>query len=77
MEEEDKLEVLGNLLEFWTKRGDGDKLGDVEDDRKYDHWHNVLQGQHFVCLFTGLLLRKKKSLRELYDLPTLVSRITK
>ena len=57
LEEEDKLEVLRNLLEFWTKRGDGDKLGDVEDDRKDDHWHDVPQGQHFVCLFTGLLLR--------------------
>ena len=32
LEEEDKLEILGNLLECEANGGDGDELGDVEDN---------------------------------------------
>ena len=32
LEEENKLEVLGNLLKLWTNRRDRDELGDVEEE---------------------------------------------
>ena len=41
LEEEDELEVLGDHLESWAKRGDGDELGDVEDSGGHNDWQNV------------------------------------
>ena len=41
LEEEDKLEILGNLLECWTNGGDGDELGDVEKDGENNDWENM------------------------------------
>ena len=32
LEEENELEVLGNLLKLWTNRRDRDELGDVEEE---------------------------------------------
>ena len=53
MEEEDELEVLGNLLECWTNRGDGDELGDVEEEGKDNHGKNVM---NYVAVLTRLFL---------------------
>ena len=58
MEEEDKLEILGNLLECWTKGGDGNELGDVENHGEDDYRNNVVNGQHFVTLFSSFFLKK-------------------
>ena len=41
LEEEDELEVLGDHLESWANRGDGDELGDVEEGGGHNDWHNV------------------------------------
>ena len=48
LEEEDELEVLGNLLECWAKRGDGDELSSVEYESKDDHWND--EAKRFVLL---------------------------
>ena len=58
MEEEDELEVLGNILECWANRGDGDELGDIKNNGKDDNWNNVAYSQHFICLLVGLFLEK-------------------
>ena len=41
LEEENELQVLGDLLEVRADRGDGDKLGDVEDKGETQHRHQV------------------------------------
>ena len=41
MKEENKLEILGNLLECWTNGRDGDELGDVEEDGENNDWENM------------------------------------
>ena len=63
LEEEDELEVLGNLLEFWAKRRDGDELGSVKNESKDDHWNDeakgfvilqmrfFLEGLHFIIIY--------------------------
>ena len=56
MEEEDELEVLGNLLECWANRGDGDELGDVEEEGKDNHRNNVINYNHLVAVLTTLFL---------------------
>ena len=47
MEEEDKLEILGNLLECWTNGGDGDELGDVEKDGENNDGKNMSEDDQF------------------------------
>jgi hypothetical protein len=56
LEEEDELEVLGNLLECWANRGDGDELGDVEEKGKENHRNNVMNYYHLVAVLTRLFL---------------------
>jgi hypothetical protein len=56
LEEEDELEVLGNLLEGWANRGDGDELGDVEEERKDNHRNNVMNYNHLVTVLPRLFL---------------------
>ena len=58
LEEEDELEVLGNILECWANRGDGDELGDIKNNGKDDNWNNVANSQHFICPLVGLFLEK-------------------
>ena len=57
MEEEDELEVLGNLLECWANRGDGDELGDIEEKRKGHHRKSVLNYNHLVAVLPRLFLK--------------------
>ena len=57
MEEEDELEVLGNLLECWANRGDGDELGDVEEKGKDNHRNSVLNYNHLVAVLPRLFLK--------------------
>ena len=56
MEEEDKLEILGNLLECWANGGDGDKLGDVEYESKGDYWNEMANGYALDALSPSFLL---------------------
>ena len=41
MEEENELEVLGNLLKLWTNRRDRDELGDVEEEGQDNDRENM------------------------------------
>ena len=41
LEEENKLQVDRDLLQVRPNRGDGDKLGDVEDKGETQHRHEV------------------------------------
>ena len=41
LEEENELQVLGDLLEVGSERRDGDELGDVEDEGEDEDWHQV------------------------------------
>ena len=43
LEEENELQVLGDLLEVWAKWRDGYKLGDVEDKGEAQHRHHVAE----------------------------------
>ena len=45
LEEEDKLEILGNLLECEANGGDGDELGDVEDNGEENDWKHMREDE--------------------------------
>ena len=47
MEEEDELEILRNLLKGGANRGDGDELGDVEQDRSDDDREDMEEDDNF------------------------------
>ena len=57
MEEEDEFEVLGNLLECGANRGDGDELGDVEQDRNEYDRGNMEEEDHFGAMSVCSLLK--------------------
>ena len=54
LEEENELQILGDLLEVRSNRGDGDKLGDVEDEGETQHRHEVTD--HCLLQVRGSLL---------------------
>ena len=41
LEEENEIQVLGDLLEVGSERRDGDELGDVEDEGEDQDWDQV------------------------------------
>ena len=64
LKEENKLEILGNLLECWAYGGDGDELGDVEKDGENNHRKNMKEDDQIVAarshsLLINLLVRKQ------------------
>ena len=58
LEEEDKLEILGNLLESWANGGDRDEPGDVEKEGQNNDWGNMCEddqlGAPCGCSFLGI-----------------------
>ena len=56
LEEEDELEVLGDLLELGAQRGDGDELGDVEQEGESEDGDEELEGDGPEGLPPGLLV---------------------
>ena len=56
LEEEDELEVLRDHLERGTDWGDGDELGDVEDEGEADHRDDMVKDDHSKAVSSAFLL---------------------
>ena len=56
LEEKNKLEILRDLLEGEAYGGDGEELGDVEEERKDNDREDMGEGEYLRCSVEGSLL---------------------